>query len=159
MYGVLIFSFYKSFKLINSKYIFLKIFKKKIIFKNLNIFFLKQNIFFFLNNNYKNFYLKLFLKKLISFLKGFKSFFNIQGRRFKYFINPKYIFFKMDTSKFICLPLVKNIFFKKTKDITKLFFFNVKHFQFLKKIQKLKIPNNYTKKKKGIFFFINIFFF
>jgi hypothetical protein len=152
MYGVLIFSFYKSFKLINSKYIFLKVFKKKIIFKNLNFFFLKKNIFFFLNKNYKNFYLKLFLKKLISFLKGFKIFFYVQGRRFKYFINSQYIFFKMDTSKFICLPLVKNIFLQKTKDITKLFFFNVKHFQLLKKIQKLKMPNNYTKKKKGIFF-------
>ena len=152
MYGILILSFYNSLKIINSKYIILNLFKKKLIFNQLNFFFIKNKILFFIKKDFKNFYLKIFFKKLISFLKGFKIFFLIEGRRFKYFINSSYIFFKMDTSKFLCLPLLKNIFIKKNKEITKMFFFNINYFQLLKKIQDLKIPNNYTKKKKRIFF-------
>ena len=61
----------------------------------------------------------------------------------------------MDTSKYICLPLLKNIFLKKTKEMTKMFFFNINIFQLIKKIQNLKIPSKYTKRKKGIFFINN----
>lgn len=155
MFGILILSFYNSLKIINSKYYVLKILKKKFIFKNLNFFFLKTKLFFFLKKKFRINFLKIFFKKLINFLKGFKIFFFVQGRRFKYYINSKFIFFKMDTSKYICLPLLKNIFLKKTKEMTKMFFFNINIFQLIKKIQNLKIPSKYTKRKKGIFFINN----
>lgn len=155
MFGILILSFYNSLKIINSKYYILKILKKKFIFKNFNFFFLKTKLFFFLKKKFRINFLKGFFKKLINFLKGFKIFFFVQGRRFKYYINSKFIFFKMDTSKYICLPLLKNIFLKKTKEMTKMFFFNINIFQLIKKIQNLKIPSKYTKRKKGIFFINN----
>lgn len=155
MFGILILSFYNSLKILNSNYYVLKILKKKFIFKNLNFFFFKTKLFFFLNKKFRINFLKIFFKKLINFLKGFKIYFIVQGRRFKYYINSKFIFFKMDTSKYICLPLLNNIFLKKTKEMTKMFFFNINIFQLIKKIQNLKIPSKYTKRKKGIFFINN----
>lgn len=149
MYGVLVFSYYRALKPLNFQYLILKILKKKYVFKNIFYFFVKKSILFFLTNNFQKIYLKLFLAKLIYFLKGFKINLNISGKRFKFFINKTFFFFKMDTSKFLCLSLFKNFFFDKSKKQVKLFFYNKKIFQMVKSILKLKIPNKYT--KKGIF--------
>jgi hypothetical protein len=150
MYGVLIFSYYKVLKLFNFQFLILKILKKKYIFNNLYFFFLKKNILFFLINNYKKNFLNFFLSKLLTFLKPFKVILKISGKRFKFFLNKDFFFFKMDTSKFLYLSLFKNFYFNKNKKQVKFFFFNKKIFQMIINIVKLKIPNKYT--KKGISF-------
>jgi len=149
MFSLLLSSYFNRFKFLNFRYLFIKLLKKKIIFKNYYIFFLRKNILFFLNKNCQNIFFLFFFKNLICFLKGFKSVLEIKGRRLKFFINFQFFFLKMDTSKYLSLKIFKNIYLKKSKKTIKFFFFDVKVYQLLNQIQKLKIPNIYT--KKGIF--------
>lgn len=144
------FSYYKVFKFINSNYLLLKYNQKTMILKNILNFYYKKNLIYFLNTKYKLIFIKAFLNKLFYFLKGFYTTIEIKGRRFKYFINKNFIFFKMDTSKFLYLEILNNLFIKKRKKKIKFFFFEINIFKTLKNIQKLKIPNKFT--KKGIFF-------
>ena len=150
MSSLLFFSYFKVIKLVNFKYFNINIFKKKIILKNISFFLFKKNNLFFLNKKIQNVFFNLFLKKLLTFLKGYKIYFNIQGKRFKFYINNFFFFIKMDTSKFTFLKMINNFYLKKSKKIIQFYFFDVKIFHLIKNIQKLKVPNKYT--KKGIFF-------
>ena len=144
------FSYFKVIKLVNFKYFNIKIFKKKIRLKYISSFLFKKNNLFFLNKKTQNIFFNLFFKKVLMLLRGYNIDFNIQGKRAKYYINIFFFFIKMDTSKFIFLKMINNFFLKKSKKIIQFYFFDVKIFHLIKNIQKLKIPNKYT--KKGIFF-------
>ena len=87
MSSLLFFSYFKVIKLVNFKYFNINILKKKIILKNISFFLFKKNNLFFLNKKIQNVFFNLFLKKLLTFLKGYKIYFNIQGKRFKFYIN------------------------------------------------------------------------
>ena len=153
MYSFLLPNLKVTLKYISYKYLCIKYSKKKLILKNIYVKLFKKNILFFLNLNSQNIFIINFFKKLFYFLKGFNFFFTILGKRFKFFINKEFLFFKMDTSKYFFLKMVKNILLKKKKKIIIFFFFDILIFQFLKKILKLKKPNKYT--KKGITTYIN----
>ena len=150
MSSLLFFSYFKIIKLVNFRYFNINIFKKKIILKNISFFLFKKNNLFFLNKKIQNVFFNLFLKKLLIFLKGYKAYLNIKGKRAKFYINNFFFFIKMDTSKFIYLKMINNFYFKKSKKIIQFYFFDIKIFHLIKNIQKLKNPNKYT--KKGIFF-------
>ena len=139
-------------KLINSKFLYFKITNKRYFLKNINLFKIKKNIFFFLKKKNQNIFLNFFFLKLYYFLKGFKIKLSFGGRRFKFFINNNFFFFKMDTSKFLNVLLTKNMYIKKKKKYIQFFFYNINIFNIFKKIKNLKIPNKYT--KKGIIFSI-----
>lgn len=146
MYSSLLQNSKLNLKFINIKYFIITLFKKKLILKKIYINFLKKNLYFFLNLNFQNSLLINFFKKFWNFLHGSKIFFNVLGRRFKFFINNNFLFFKMDTSKYCILKMLENIWLKKKKKIISFFFFDILICQFIKKILKLKKPNKYTKK-------------
>jgi hypothetical protein len=150
MSSILFFSFFKVIKLVNFKYFNINILKKKIILKNISFFLFKKNNLFFLNKKIQNVFFNLFLKKLLTFLKCYKIYFNLQGKLFKFYIYNFFFFLKMDTSKFTILKMINNFYLKKSKKIIQFYFFDIKIFHLIKNIQKLKVPNKYT--KKGIFF-------
>ena len=151
MYGTLLFSFKKTLKIRYSNYLSLILSKKNIICKNFYFFYFKKKVLFFLKSNYKITFLKLFLKTIFNFLQGFIVSFTITGRRFKFFINSNFFFFKMDTSNFLNINLLYDIFIKKNKKIINFFFLDLRVFKIIEQIKNLRIPDKYT--KKGILFF------
>lgn len=154
MYSSVLFNFKITLKYIKFKYLSFKILKKKVLLiKKIYLKFLKKNILYIISKSNQTIFLKKFFKKLWNFLLGFKIFFNILGRRFKFFINKDFIFFKMDTSKYFVLKMLKNVKLIKQKKIISFFFFDVLTFQFWKKILKLKIPTKYTKKGIALYNF------
>ena len=144
------FSYFKIVKFLNFNFLLLKFNKKNLFLKNILNFYYKNNFIFLYNVKYKKTFIKTFINKLYYFLKGFYHILEVKGRRFKYFISKNFFFFKMDTSKFLYLNFFDNFFFKKKKKKIKFFFFEINIFKLLNNMQKLKVPNKFT--KKGIFF-------
>lgn len=99
-----------------------------------------------------NFFLTTLFKQILNFFKGFCFCLILEGKRFKFFINNFFIFFKMDTSHFKSLNFKNNFYLKKFKKNKLLFFysFDLKHIKYnLLRIQFFKKPTKY--KKKGLF--------
>ena len=152
MYSSLLFTLKNTVKFLNKKYFYIKILKKNLYMKKFNFFFFKKCSFIFLFKKTNNLKYLIFLKRIFNFLIGFKIFFKMQGKRLKYFLNNFFFFYKLDTSKYTFIKMMKNIFFKKTKKIINFFFFDILNFKLVKNILKKAGSNKYT--KKSVFLYL-----